>query len=131
MQSIRCLAALTSLFTAQCALAQVTPWIRGKVTDSSGAPILGAVVTVSGADGNSRVTVTDIEGAFQISSLPPGNYSVKIAASGLSGSVANRRYCRFRSLICCSQLPANSCFRIKQFGGVLYFATDPFTGIPK
>ena len=31
-----------------------------------------------------RTTVTDIEGAFQISLLPPGNFKVKISASGMS-----------------------------------------------
>jgi hypothetical protein len=68
----------------QSAMAQPTGWIRGSVTDSSGAPILGAVVTVEGADGNPRTTVTDVEGAFKISSLTLGNYSVKISAAGLS-----------------------------------------------
>ena len=72
------------IFAGQGASAQETGSIQGKVTDSSSTPILGAVVTVEGADGNSRMTVTDIQGAFQISSLPPGNYSVKISASGLS-----------------------------------------------
>jgi hypothetical protein len=84
MQSLPYLAALTVLFIAQSAPAQVTPSIRGEVTDSSGAPILGAVVTVEGAGGNSLRTVTDIQGAFQISSLPPGKYTVKISAGGMS-----------------------------------------------
>ena len=35
-------------------------------------------------DGNRRTTVSDEEGVFQISSVPDGNYKVKIAASGLS-----------------------------------------------
>ena len=68
----------------QWAMAQPTGWIQGSVTDSSGAPILGAVVTVEGADGKPRTTITDVEGAFKISSLTLGNYSVKISAAGLS-----------------------------------------------
>jgi hypothetical protein len=64
--------------------------IQGKVTDTSGAPILGAVVTVHGTDGILQMTVTGGDGAFQISSLAPGTYSVKISASGLSDwSAAN------------------------------------------
>src|SRR5260370_15775758 len=68
----------------QWAMAQATGSIQGSVTDSSGAPILGAVVTVEGADGSPHTTVTDGEGAFRISSLTLGNYSVKISAAGLS-----------------------------------------------
>jgi Carboxypeptidase regulatory-like domain len=71
------------LFAVPSVPAQETSSIQGKVTDSSGAPILGAVVTVEGG-GDSRTTVTDIEGAFQISLPRPGNYNVKISASGLS-----------------------------------------------
>ena len=81
---VRDLTVLAVLFAGQCALAQDKASIQGKVTDSSGAPILGAVVTVTGAGGDSRMTVTDVQGAFQISSLTPGNYNVKISASGLA-----------------------------------------------
>ena len=76
-------------FVGQWAMAQATGSIQGKVTDSSDAPILGAVVTVEGADGNPRTTVTDGEGAFKISSLTLGNYSVKISASGMSDWTAS------------------------------------------
>ncbi len=75
---------LLTTVLAACALAQDTGSIQGKATDSSGASILGAVVTVQGPNGYSRTTATDAEGAFQITSLPPGNYDVKISASGLS-----------------------------------------------
>src|SRR4029077_11995443 len=68
----------------QWAMAQATGSIHGSVTDSSSAPILGAVVTVEGADGSLHTTVTDGEGAFRISSLTLGNYSVRISAAGLS-----------------------------------------------
>jgi hypothetical protein len=81
---------LTFLFAGQCAVAQDTGSIQGKVTDTSGAPMLGAVVTVNGTDGILHMTVTGDDGAFQISSLAPGTYSVKISASGLSDwSAAN------------------------------------------
>jgi len=85
------LVVLVLLLAGRCALAQGTGSIQGKATDSSGAPILGAVVTVQGADGNSHLTVTDIEGAFQMASLPPGNYNVRISASGLSDWTAHRK----------------------------------------
>jgi Carboxypeptidase regulatory-like domain len=73
----------------QLAMAQSTASIHGKVTDSSGAPIFAAVVTVEDADGNRHTTVADTEGAFKISSLAPGNYSVKIAAEGFADWTAS------------------------------------------
>jgi hypothetical protein len=76
--------ALALLFAGRCALAQATGSIQGKVTDSSGTPILGAVVAVQSPDENSHLTATDADGTFQIASLPPGSYSVKISASGMS-----------------------------------------------
>jgi hypothetical protein len=80
---------LALLFAGRSALAQANGSIQGKVTDSSGTPILGAVVAVRGADGNSQLTVTDTEGAFQMASLPPGGYSVKISASGMADWTAS------------------------------------------
>ena len=74
---------LALTFGVQSAPAQATGSIQGQVTDPSGAPIFGAVVTVEGS-GGSNTTVTDIEGAFRISLLPPGNFNVKISASGMS-----------------------------------------------
>src|SRR5258708_27226012 len=83
VRAVLWLTILVLLFGAQSAPAQEAGSIQGKVTDSSGAPIFGAVVTVEGG-GGSRTTVTDIEGAFQISLLAAGNFNVKISASGMS-----------------------------------------------
>lgn len=76
-------------FAGQWVMAQPAGSIRGTVTDSSGAQIFGAVVTVEGADGNRSVTVTDGEGAFKISSLTPGSYNVRISAVGFSDFTAS------------------------------------------
>ena len=83
VRAVLWLTILVLLFGVQSAPAQEASSIQGKVTDSSGAPIFGAVVTVDGV-GGSRTTVTDIEGAFQISLLPPGHFNVKISASDMS-----------------------------------------------
>jgi hypothetical protein len=77
-------AILVFLSLSAWAIAQGTGSIRGTVSDSSGARIFGAVVAVEGADGSRNMTVTDDEGAFKISSLAPGNYSVRISAAGMS-----------------------------------------------
>jgi len=71
-------------FFGQWVMAQATGSIQGHVTDSSDTPIFGAVVTVQATGGNPYTTVSDSEGAFKISSLTPGNYSVKVSASGMS-----------------------------------------------
>ena len=67
-----------------CALAQDAGSIQGTVTDSSGAPVLGAVVVVEDPNGNRHTTVTDITGNFKISALPPETYNIKISAAGLA-----------------------------------------------
>jgi hypothetical protein len=48
------------------------------------------VITVEAADGTRRVTVSDGNGAFQISSLPLADYNVKVSASGLSDWTATK-----------------------------------------
>jgi hypothetical protein len=75
---------LFAWFAGQWTMAQTTGSIQGKVTDSSGVAVLGAVVTAEGVDGSRRTTVTDNDGSFQISSLPLLDYNIKISASGLS-----------------------------------------------
>jgi hypothetical protein len=65
-------------------MAQDAGLIQGQVTDPSGEPVYGAVVVVEGADASRHTTVTDVGGGFQISSLAPGAYSVKISGNGFS-----------------------------------------------
>lgn len=59
--------------------------ISGTVTDASGNPITGAVVTVRiiGAGGVVVATVvTDSDGNYTAGSLPPGSYTVTVTAQG-------------------------------------------------
>jgi Carboxypeptidase regulatory-like domain len=120
--SKRCSAMKTALraslaflwFAGQLALAQATGSIQGHVTDSSGTPIYAAVVTVEDTGGNRHATATDLEGAFKISSLPPGDYTVKISASGLSDWTA-------------SNVPASESSESKPLQAVLEVATEVTT----
>src|SRR5260370_40435300 len=84
VRAVLWLTILVLLFGAQSAPAQEAGSIQGKVTDSSGAPIFGAVGTVEGG-GGSRTTGTDIEGGFQVSLLPPGNFNGKVCGNGMAG----------------------------------------------
>lgn len=55
--------------------------LTGTVADQSGAVIVGATVTVTNlATGQMRMATTTSTGSYQISLLPPGNYSVRFDA---------------------------------------------------
>lgn len=57
--------------------------LSGTVTDPSGGVIVGATVTVTNlATGQQRSATTTSTGSYQISLLPPGNYSVRFDAAG-------------------------------------------------
>ena len=71
-------------FAGELAIAQDACSIQGTATDSSGAPIFGAVVAVESAAGHRTMTVTDVDGAFRVGSLAIGSYNIKISAAGLS-----------------------------------------------
>ncbi|HWP44420.1 MAG TPA: carboxypeptidase-like regulatory domain-containing protein, partial [Blastocatellia bacterium] len=63
--------------------AQTTGTIYGTVTDSTGATIVGATVTVKNTATNlTRSTVTDAEGLYRFTLLPVGIYSITVEASG-------------------------------------------------
>ena len=81
------LVAITAAF--QCAWSQeVTAAIVGTVVDSSGAPIKGATVTATDADrGTVRVAETNESGAYNITRLTVGTYTLKVASPGFQTAV--------------------------------------------
>ena len=63
--------------------AQTQGGISGTVTDTSGAPIPGADVTITNtATRGSRNTTTNAEGLYTFPSLPPGFYELKVELQG-------------------------------------------------
>ena len=63
--------------------AQTQGGITGTVTDSSGAAIPGADVTVTNtATRGTRKTTTNAEGLYTFPSLPPGIYELKVELQG-------------------------------------------------
>lgn len=76
---------LLFVFLVPSLLAQTadTGALAGTVTDSTGAVVPNATVTVTNADtGQVRTATTGAAGDYQINTLPPGNYHVKFEASG-------------------------------------------------
>jgi Carboxypeptidase regulatory-like domain len=86
-----CLAALFCLSLASPALAQgggATTSLSGTVTDSSGAVIPGATVTVkSVATATQFESVTNENGYFTVPAIDPGSYTVTVTLTGFKTAV--------------------------------------------
>ncbi len=62
--------------------------LQGSVTDPSGAVVPGASVRVTAQQtGRSRATTTNVQGHYQLSRLPQGQYNVTAVAPGFAASV--------------------------------------------
>jgi hypothetical protein len=85
MIAIVCLGLAVSAVFAQDVTKGV---IGGTVTDSTGATVPGAKVTVTGQTGE-RTETSDENGVFRIDNLTPGTYTVKVEQKGFKSSVAN------------------------------------------
>src|SRR5712675_3329694 len=68
---------------------ETTGSISGTISDSSGASVKGAVVTVTNTDRGQdvRTVTTNSAGFYTATSLPLGTYSVKVSASGFKSEV--------------------------------------------
>ena len=67
---------------------EVTAGIVGTVTDPSGAPLKDATVAATDTErGVTLTTKTNDSGAYNITRVPVGNYSVKISAPGFQTAV--------------------------------------------
>ena len=64
---------------------EVTATVTGTVTDSSGAAVVGAAVTVKSVErGVTFDTTTNDSGVYHVAQLPAGNYEVRIEKEGFS-----------------------------------------------
>jgi outer membrane receptor protein involved in Fe transport len=82
--------AMTVLLAATVFAQTINGTISGTVTDTQGAIVPGATITVTNAsNGLSRTSVTDNEGSFRISGLAVGTYNVKVEKTGFASKINN------------------------------------------
>ena len=70
---------LTAVLTVS-GFAQSTGSISGSVTDTLGAVVVGATVTLVSPKGTQKMAITNARGEFNVAALEPGNYTVKAIA---------------------------------------------------
>ncbi len=56
--------------------------VSGRVTDPSGAVVVGATITLRDASGKTRQTTTGTDGSFHLTELPAGRYDLMASATG-------------------------------------------------
>src|SRR6266850_3694278 len=84
-----CAGLLIALFAIPPAAAQSTGSIVGRVTDVSGAVVVGAKIVVTSVEtGLKRTTVTTSEGYFSAPALPAANYTVSAEMPGFKKDVS-------------------------------------------
>ena len=92
MTSFRAKSSLLLALMVACALPLFaqgpTARVEGIVTDGTGAVLPGATVTATNVGTNAtRVDVTNEKGAYTITALPVGNYTVQVDLSGFRTQV--------------------------------------------
>ena len=71
------------LFTANLGAQETTGGLQGTITDPTGAVVVGADVTLVGTSMvGTKALKTDQRGYYRFSNLPPGEYSLTVAAKG-------------------------------------------------
>ncbi|MGH9510968.1 MAG: carboxypeptidase regulatory-like domain-containing protein [Terriglobales bacterium] len=76
------------LFTTVAAQAQFRGSLRGTVTDSQGAVIPNATVTLENKDtGRTMVSTSDANGIYQFNALPPAPYNLTAEATGFKKKI--------------------------------------------
>jgi hypothetical protein len=71
------------------AAAQSTSQLNGSVTDSSGAAVAGAKLTLTdAATGLHRTATSNGSGFYQFLDVPPGNYQLEATATGFAPFLA-------------------------------------------
>ena len=85
-----CLAILFFAFGPSASAQTFRGTILGTVTDSSGASVVGATVTIKNTGtGLTRTVTTAEDGSYSVPELPIGNYNVTVTLAGFKSGVVN------------------------------------------
>ena len=84
VRSLTLMLAICLLFVIVNAQQPSKGTIRGKAIDALGALVSGATVTIINANGTQQTTQTNRDGAFTISNLPAGRYTLRASAPGFA-----------------------------------------------
>lgn len=88
MRSLLALLAILVVSTTYAGAQLGASSIRGTITDSSGAALAGATVTITNLKTNmTRSQTTKSSGSYSFELIPPGDYKVEIEAKGFQKSV--------------------------------------------
>src|SRR5438034_11068245 len=88
MRRIISLTILLVAFAAPSSAQRITASLRGTVTDSTGAVVPGATVTVKNENtGFSRSTITNGSGSYSFGELPTGPYTVEVSLTGFKSVI--------------------------------------------
>ena len=101
--------------------------ITGTVTDSSGAVLVDATVTiVNPATNASRVTKTNDAGVYDVPALPPGTYSITIERQGFNSEVRNNIELRVAQIAKLDSVlqPGNLSEKVEVTGGAPVLETE-------
>ena len=80
--------AVCSIFLVASTHAQFRAGVEGTVTDSTGAPVNGAKVTVANQETGKSIDATTNElGFYSVSNLPPGRYTVTAVLTGFKTKI--------------------------------------------
>jgi hypothetical protein len=76
------------LLVAARVQAQTSATLQGRVFDASGGVLRGATVSVRDrSTGFDRVLLTDDEGRYHVSAIPPGTYEIRVEATGFKTAI--------------------------------------------
>src|SRR5882762_4440950 len=86
MFSTLALTLFASMLGTGLALGQATTSVRGTVTDPDGNAVVGANVVLASAESKTeRVATSGGQGEYQFLLIPPGTYTLRVAATGFRG----------------------------------------------